>query len=326
VLTTAIRRMHDTARDKSAAAASVAEMFPRLVRNHRWWQEARDPQGIGLVATLHPWETGMDNSPAWDAALARVPTETQTIIRRRDTFHVDPAMRPHVEDYQRFIHLVDLFRGVGWDAARSYAVSPFRVADIGTNTILLRAEHDLLALAQRHGTAAERAEIAGRIAALQAGIARLWSAAHGVFLSYDLIADATIPAATAAGLLPLFAAAASPDQAAAMAATIRAWCRTAPWPVASADPAGATFEPRRYWRGPVWAVVNWMIAEGLRLQHQDATADFVRASTRQMIAQAGFSEYFDPRTADGLGGARFSWTAAIYLLLANVPPDPAHLV
>jgi glycogen debranching enzyme len=258
----------------------------------------------------------MDNSPAWDAALARVPIDTQTVVRRLDTSHVDPSMRPHAQDYQRFIHLVDLFRGVGWDAARTHAASPFKVADIGTNAILLRAERDLLALAQHYGSAADRSEIADRIAALQAGIARLFSAEHGVFLSYDLIARETIPAATAAGLLPLFADAATPEQAAAMAGTIRTWCDSAPWPVASADPTAPTFEPRRYWRGPVWAVVNWMIAEGLRLQHQDATADLVRERTRQMIERSGFSEYFDQITEQSLGGARFSWTAAIYLLQA----------
>jgi hypothetical protein len=315
VLTTAVRRLHDTAGDPAAAADQLAAWFPKLVVNHRWWRHARDPHGIGLVATLHPWETGMDNSPAWDAALARVPTDTETVIRRRDTSHVDPAMRPHAEDYQRFIHLVDRYRGVGWDAARTYAVAPFRVADVGTNAILLRAEHDLLALAERYGSEADRAEIAGRIAALQAGVSRLWDAERGIFTSYDLIADAPIPASTCAGFLPLFAHAASPEQVASLAETIREWSRRAPWPVASAEPGGASFEQRRYWRGPVWAVVNWMIAEGLIGQGEAELGAMVRARTRRMIADAGFSEYFDPLTGAGLGGERFSWTAAIYLLV-----------
>jgi hypothetical protein len=36
-----------------------------------------------------------------------------------------------------------------------------------------------------------------------------------------------------------------------------------------------------------------------------------------MIAQGGFSEYFDPTDGAGIGGAVFSWTAAIYLMLAG---------
>jgi hypothetical protein len=34
-----------------------------------------------------------------------------------------------------------------------------------------------------------------------------------------------------------------------------------------------------------------------------------------LIAKAGFSEYFDPTDGRGIGGADFSWTAAIFLLL-----------
>jgi hypothetical protein len=52
-----------------------------------------------LVAILHPWESGMDNSPAWDAALARVPAAPSTPIKRRDTGHVHADMRPSQADY-----------------------------------------------------------------------------------------------------------------------------------------------------------------------------------------------------------------------------------
>ena len=48
------------------------DLFPRLLARHRWFHTVRDPDGTGMVTTLHPWETGMDNSPAWDEVLARV--------------------------------------------------------------------------------------------------------------------------------------------------------------------------------------------------------------------------------------------------------------
>jgi len=139
-------------RHRAEAEAHVGALYPRLLASHRWWKRARDPGDTGLVASLHPWETGMDNSPAWDAPLARVPTETATAVVRRDTMHVDAAMRPREEEYLRFIHLVDLFRETEWEPARMMAASPFRVIDVGTNAILLRAERDLLALAGRFGT------------------------------------------------------------------------------------------------------------------------------------------------------------------------------
>jgi len=319
VLATAAHRLWTHARDRALADAQAAAVYPSLLRNHRWWQAARDPERRGLVATLHPWETGMDNSPAWDAALARVPTETVTPIRRRDTAHVDASMRPRGAEYQRFIHLVDLFRDAGWDAARMLAVSPFRVADIATNAILLRAERDLLALAARFGTAAEQAEIGARIDRLDAALERLWRDDLGLYAAMDLTTHAVIPIGISAGFLPLFAGHA-PARAATLAATLARWAGRAGRVVPSTDPAFPAFEPRRYWRGPVWAVVNWMIAGGFAAAGDAATAARIRADTLALIDAAGASEYFDPTTGDGIGGADFSWTASIYLLWQDGTP------
>jgi hypothetical protein len=60
-----------------------------------------------------------------------------------------------------------------------------------------------------------------------------------------------------------------------------------------------------------------MIAEGFADMGDRETADLVRQHTRALIAEAGFAEYFDPRNGAGAGGVSFSWTAAIWLLLAE---------
>jgi glycogen debranching enzyme len=315
VLATAARRMFDSARNRALAEAQMAAIYPRIAANHRWWETARDPSRTGLVTTLHPWETGMDNSPAWDAALARVPGTTKTVIRRRDTSHVDPAMRPRGEEYQRFIHLVEVFRDAGWNAQRMLVNSPFRVADIATNAILLRAERDLLTLAGRFGSQAERDAIGERIERMQAGVSRLWDTALGLFASHDQFTDERIRIGTSAGFLPLFAHAATNDQARTMADTLQRWMQRVRWLVPSVDPAHQAFEPLRYWRGPVWAVVNWMIADGLAAAGNARLAERVLDDTRQLIETAGLKEYFDPITGQGAGGGDFSWTAAIYLTL-----------
>ncbi len=314
VIATAARRIWQRSATPKAATDRLKTLYPALLAYHRWFATARDPQSTGLVTTLHPWETGMDNSPAWDIPMARVPTTTETTIRRRDTSHIDPAMRPRAEDYQRFIHLVDTFRHAGWNPARMMAASPLRVADIATNAILLRAERDLLAIAEALGTPAEQAEIAARITLMQAAISELWNPEHGLFTSRDLIDGSPLAPATSAGFLPLFAGAATPQQAAAMRETLHRWAKAGHL-VPSTDPHSEKFEPLRYWRGPIWAVVNWMIAEGFADMGDAHSASLIRHHTSDLIAQAGFAEYFDPQTGTGAGGASFSWTAAIWLLL-----------
>ena len=313
VLATAVRFVLE--RHGAAGVERARAIYPRLVLNHLWWQRARDPEATGLAATLHPWETGMDNSPAWDAALERVPTKTRTEIRRRDTGHIDPAFRPRGIEYQRFVHLVDLFRETGWNARRMLEISPFKVADVGTNAILLRAERDLLALAEQFGSTAERAAISERIARKEIVLAGLWDDALGHYLSRDLIGGNLIPVRTSAGFLPIFAG--LHERARELAARLEGWRARNIALVPSTDPDAASFEPQRYWRGPVWAVVNWMIARGLREAGEEATAASVSADTRRLVGEAGFSEYFNPMDRAGIGGETFSWTAAIDLLLGE---------
>src|ERR687893_2593938 len=56
-------------RDRDEAMAFLREIYPKLLRWHRYLATARDPEGSGLVTIYHPWESGTDNSPRWDQAL-----------------------------------------------------------------------------------------------------------------------------------------------------------------------------------------------------------------------------------------------------------------
>ena len=45
----------------------------------------------------------------------------------------------------------------------------------------------------------------------------------------------------------------------------------------------------------------------------DIHPDALREVSRRLFEKSGFHEYYDPLTGDGLGGTRFSWTAATWL-------------
>ncbi|MCB8820186.1 MGH1-like glycoside hydrolase domain-containing protein [Microvirga rosea] len=315
----ALRHVHEAAvaTGRTDAADRTLKLFRSALLSHRWWMSARDPESRGLVSILHPWESGSDNSPAWDEALARVPTSTETVIRRKDTGHVDASMRPRDEDYQRFIHLVDVYRGCGWDPMRQWEAAPFKIADVQMTGILARATADLLVLARSIGKAEDQRELEQMHQLLTDGLARQWRADLSRFVSMDLISGQDITAPTQACFIPLVAIALSDNQRDAVRAELRRWLDGMAVGVPSTAPFSPAFEPKRYWRGPVWAVVNWLIADGLRLNRCEDLARDIENGTVKAIEKAGFCEYFDPTTGEGLGGGTFSWTAAAYMVLSR---------
>jgi glycogen debranching enzyme len=81
----------------------------------------------------------------------------------------------------------------------------------------------------------------------------------------------------------------------------------------SLDPDDPGFDSIRYWRGPVWAVVNYMIGTGLSEAGHAGPAQRVRSDTRALMEGAGFFESYCPMSGRGTGGGDFSWTAAMWL-------------
>lgn len=316
-----LRWLSERAGDRARAAEATAALVGKLDAWHRWWRRARDPQGTGLVAVLHPWETGMDNSPAWDAALARVPADDVPPYQRRDTGHVDADQRPRQFEYDRYLALVHLFREAGWDPDRLHDLSPFRVVDVGINGLLLRAERDLVHLAREAGREDIAAAAGDRANAIDAALDHLWDEASGLYKSWDRVADAFVPTATSAGFLPLAGGNLPARRREALLATLDGWLDAAPYGLPTVHPNDPAFDAKRYWRGPSWAIVDFLVMLGLTQTGEVARADRLAAMAAGKIRTGGFWEYFHPLTGQGLGGHDFSWTAAMWLAwLTHVPP------
>ncbi|MDR7124802.1 hypothetical protein [Pseudotabrizicola sp. 4114] len=306
----ALRRMFDRATDRAAAEARARALLPKVAAWHRWFYATRDPGGEGLVAILHPWEAGRDNSIDWDAPFERVPTDGIAPYTRRDTQHADPAHRPTKAQYDRYLWLVEHFRGLGWDTAKLHDASPFQVVDPGFNAILIRSCADLADLAEALGETALAVENRAYAAKGLTALERLWSDAHGQYLCLDRVTGALIDSPSVGGLLAAFCAIPA-ARAATIAATIGG--HGTRFRVASHPPSDPRFDAKRYWRGPVWLVVNYMIADGLARAGQSDAAAKITASSLDLIRTSGFAEYYDPQTGEPLGGGRFTWTAAMVL-------------
>jgi hypothetical protein len=311
VLASMVRRVH--AADPVVGRERLATIFPALLASHRWWRETRCR--AGPAAIVHPWESGRDNSAAWDVGLAHVDTAFVEPYTRRDLAHVDATMRPRDLDYDRYVALVQFGRSIGWDHDAIVADGPFLMADPALHLILVRAHRDLAALGGELGgdAAATAGELAGWAAELEAALPRLWNDDLGGHDARDLRSGRFAGCATASAWLEYWAGVADPRLDARLASV---WDR-ATYGLPTEDPASTRFDRRRYWRGPVWPVVNALVGLGLAEQGRVEEAERLRAETAALIRSGGFAEYFDPVDGSPYGGDSFTWTAAVWLAWAR---------
>lgn len=308
----AVRRLFERASDKTLAETKARALLPKIAAWHDWFYRCRDPEGYGLVAIIHPWESGRDNSVDWDAALERVPTEGVMPFQRRDILHANPDHRPTDAQYKRYIGLVQHFHSLAWDNSRLHDASPFRVVDPGFNAILIRACEDLGWLAEALGESAiaehARAQAALGIAALDS----LWSEKHSQYLCYDRAVDELVESPSIGGILAAFAPIPG-GRADTIARTIDTLGTRVKYLVPSHDPETSVYDGKRYWRGPAWLIVNYMIADGLHRAGNTTTVDRIVGDSLKLIEESGFAEYYDPISGEPCGGDSFTWTAAMVI-------------
>jgi len=312
VWATAIRIMYEQASDRALANEKLLGLLPKLMAYHQWWYRERDPDNTGLVCSYHPWESGMDNSPAWDKPLAVVP-EVDWAYQRRDLGHVDAEQRPHKPEYDRYLYLVDFYKRHRFESQYIFDHCPYKVIDIGIVSILQRAGNDLVELCR---IADEEQGVTDLTEALQRtrnAIDDLWSDERQCFLNYDLISDEAIDEVTTATVLPLFGNLANAGQAVSMVELMDGWLHATKVGLSSTHPSSPRYESQRYWRGPVWLHINWMISLGAESYGYPELARRLRNSTRDCVTASGFWEYFDADSGDGCGGDNFTWTAAVAL-------------
>ena len=344
ILATVVKQLHDNAIHHELTVQRVKGLLPKLIAYHHYFYRSRDPEGESLVVSFHPWESGMDNSPSWDLALSRVPRFSES-YNRTDLQLVEGDERPLKSEYDRYLFLVNQFKKLAFCDQAIASECAYQVQDFGFNALLLRATEDLLSLCASYCDSycdsycnsrcenfceksannvdksfEKNTQLIDQVKDLresqrraEQGLAKLWSSALGHYCSRDRSTDELIGVATSASYLGLFAGLASAEQAAILARSIEQSLASAPYGIASTHPHEPSYESQRYWRGPSWLHINWMIYEGCERYGYRQLAERIKAVSLDCITQHGFWEYYDSNSGDGCGGDKFSWTAAIAL-------------
>ncbi|MBO3750397.1 hypothetical protein J5X84_30310 [Streptosporangiaceae bacterium NEAU-GS5] len=282
----------------SATDASdfVRQAWPALVAQHHYLSTCRDLAGSGLAAIIHPWESGMDDSPAWDAPLAAI---------RRDG-----------DRYDRFAWLAIRYRDHGYSSDYLRADHPFAVECPLFNGVWLVSCWALSRLAALAGAdPVPYDEAAQRIR--RALLDRLW---NGAFYARDLRAGRLIPICTVGGFGPLLDPGLPRPTVEALADLLQStrFMGAAGYPVPSCEIRAAEFDRATYWRGPSWVSTNWLLRRAAAVHDLKDLERALTAGTLRLVRQAGFRECFDPFDGTGRGCRDFSWSAALTLdLLAG---------
>ncbi|MEO6761621.1 MAG: trehalase family glycosidase [Candidatus Saccharimonadales bacterium] len=300
-------------------------VLPAIVAYHEWLYTERDPHKEGLTLQIHPWETGLDNTPPWMAELhdhmlpwwVRVLRDTHldkvVNIFRRDTHYIPPGQRFSTIEVLALFDAQRRLRRKGYDIERILDHSLFAIEDLNFNSILIRANECLEHIAKtiRHELPGDLLQ---SIAKTRKALEELWDPYSQNYFSRDFITHRLLKEPSIATLMPLYAGTITAARAKELVQLLENEHIFGPsYPVPSTPLNSPVFDPERYWQGPSWVNTNWLIIDGLKRYGFKDHAAALTETTLEMVAKSGMSEYFDPNTAEPLGAPNFSWTAALVI-------------
>ena len=301
------------------------EVLPAIISYHEWLYTDRDPHKEGLVLLLHPYESGLDNSPPWISELRKhsMPLWVSSVER----LHLDGAINKFRRDVKRkrlppgqritnaealaFWSVMRRMQRKAYNTEAILSRSVFAVEDLAFNSIFIRANDCLKQIAKAAGQTLPDS-LLGNITRSQTAIESLWDENTGLYYNRSFVSHKLIEEPTVASLLPLYSGTISHSRAAELVKRLKRTDEFAlKWPVPSVPGNSSYFDPYKYWQGPSWVNTNWLIIDGLERYGFGLEAKELRQKTIQMVARSGFYEYFNPLNAKPAGAANFSWTAAL---------------
>ena len=311
--------------DDESLKEFTKKIFPKIKAFHKFLYTYRDHNREGLFHIFHPWESGRDNSPIWDNSLDRIVIDKKRLpeYTRRDTNLADASERPTTDQYNRYVYLLELGKKYRYDGKEIAKESPFLIQDSMMNAILIKSNDSLIEIAS------DLKLDAGQIKEWQQLSKsnydqKFWNEDLGLYVGYDLRNDKQMLHREIGGIAPLFAQIPDQEKASRINDYLKSIAERGYYLCPSYDVDSPNFDSKRYWRGPIWPQMNWMIYKGLLHYNFADTADIVKNDLITLIHKLGFYEYFEAQKElvetlqKGYGGNNFSWTASSYIHLNSI--------
>lgn len=298
--------------------------LPHLIKYHEWLYTERNPQGTGLVLQIHPYETGMDNTPPWMQQLREhsQPWWVAAIVKLRLSGLANALRRDNDVPSNQRIDAIDAM--VCWSiihrlARKHYDIdkilhrSFFIIEDVFFNSVFVRNNTVLREIASTARVSLPP-ELLANMKNSESALEELWDESFDVYFGRDFVTSKLLREPTIASLAPLYAGTISQERAKKLVQILTNertfWLN---YPLPSVPRNTRYFDADRYWQGPTWINTNWLMIDGLKRYGFEKEASALKSHTLEVMREHGIWEYYNPLTGAGLGIPNFSWSAALAL-------------
>lgn len=299
------------------------DMYPALIAYHEWMYRERDPHNEGLVLLIHPWESGLDNSPPWIdqlhlhskplwiSAIEKLKLDKLAVFFRRDTKHVPPGQRVNNIDALLYFNIIQRLKRKNWDIERILERSHFTFQDLTFNCILIRANQHLREIAKTIGRKIPE-DLDERIKKSEEALDNLWDGFYKQYFSRTFITHKLVKEPSISALMPLYSGAIDKSRAEELVKMLNSTAHFGTkYPIPSVPVNSSWYNELGYWQGPTWINTNWLIVDGLKRYGFDDEAERIIKSSVELIAEHGPHEYFSAKTGNPAGARNFSWSASL---------------
>lgn len=300
-------------------------MLPKLIDYHKWIYDKRDPSGDGLAIIIHPWESGLDNSPP----LIRILKENSTppwlnflikakVIKLIDSFRADTKFvpsneRPTTADIIILHRLKNRIKKHSYNVAKLISKKSFAVQDLTFNCILNRANEHIIEIAKTIGFDIDE-QLLAKFEKTTKSLDLLWDSEKSQYFSRNYYTGKLIHEPSISSLMPLYAGIKDKEKLEIIVSSLEERELFASnFPVPSVPLDSQWFNETEYWQGPSWINTNWLIIDGLRRAKYKHHYEALKETTLEMVDNSGIFEYYNPNNGHGQGIENFSWTAALCL-------------
>lgn len=268
----------------------LRSVYAPMRQHFTYLAEERTFNVDSLVYIINPDESGEDNSPRFDAALAL------------------PHIQSANESLDKRISLMEKNSECDF-VAKTCMSRFFGVADVSFNVLYAEDLLVMAKIAEVLGELTEAEEYSRLSSAVQWDILTLLRRGD-LFLSYDHVNKRHIRTFTWNVFMPLYGGLLTDAEAQELVDTYlyNPDYFKSDFGIVTTAKTEAAYDPNDgFWRGPIWMAPHWFMYKGLKRYGFEVEANEIKAMTVGLLEQSGFREHYHPETGAGLGAKDFTW-------------------